>query len=556
MIWRIVLFVLVAVTSAASAADYSSDMVMLEDDQVMQTMRLFVSGQNSRVEGIAGPQGRVVTIVRKDKGVIWTLYPDRHEYTERPIAARESGQLDLADFDLARLPKETLGKEAVLGRACTKFRVQVGKMPNGQPLTATAWVDDRLGMPIRLKTMGIVQENRNLKLGAQPANLFEIPKGYAKADRPGKPPGMTPPRPGAAAPAHVPAAVAAAGSPVAAGSAKPARPVTKLEADALTIARLTSGEATPARFADDGFAAPGAFSGDRTLHWRNAEKGGVLEFTLPAEQRGRYDLALHLGKYRTFGQFQVLVNGRPCGAPIDCFGYPEKDEIVPFDVRLGPVELEQGDNRLALKLVGTNPDTVMPDHGACLDWVQLTYNEPVELPGAIAGTSDVAGGPAGRAESFEAETLQIVKCTSGEAIPRRLAEDGYAEEGAFTGDQSLQWHDAAEPGARLELLLPVEVAGRYAVSVRLARYRTYGIHQFLVNGKPLGQPVDMFGNPGHDIVTPFTVSLGETDLVAGNNRLELRLVGTNPETIMANHGAGLDWISVTPVGNPGAKGQH
>ena len=522
----------------------STDMVVLDGGRVMQTMRIYVSGQKSRLEGMtAGPLGPIVTISRKDRGVTWTLYLDKKQFTEKPLAAPSTpARLDLSNLDLATLKKVILGRENVLGYACTKMRVTVGTMPNGQALTSMIWVADSLELPIRLEAMGIVQENRNLKARAQPATLFEIPAGYLKTNAPGMPAGMILPGSGGT------------GAQVITGTPTPAPSRKRLEADTLRIVRRTSGEAAPARLAEDGYAMPGAFTGDRTLNWRNArEVGAVLELIIPAEQSGRHRLSLHLGKYRTFGMFQFLVNGSPVGAPVDFFGYPEKDEVVAFSIDLGEVVLNQGDNRLALKLVGTNPDTVMPDYGACIDWVQLAFKEIVAS--VESGGGGGTGGATGPAHVIEADSLRILRCTSGEAIPRKLAEDGYANEGEFTGNQSLQWHDPAAPGAVLELALPVEKKGRYAVSVRVAKYRTYGIHQFLINGTPLGKPVDMFGNPGHDIVTAFTVNLGEVDLIAGVNRLGIRLIGTNAETIMANHGAGLDWISLTPIGTSGATGK-
>jgi hypothetical protein len=103
----------------------------------------------------------------------------------------------------------------------------------------------------------------------------------------------------------------------------------------------------------------------------------------------------------------------------------------------------------------------------------------------------------------------------------------------------------------LELALPVEKKGLYAVTVGLARYRTYGTHQFMFNGATLGKPVDMFGNPERDAVTPFSVNLGTGNLKEGEHVLGLRLIGTNPDTIMANNGAGIDWVRITPVA--GAK---
>jgi hypothetical protein len=589
----LVLAFIAALLPAAKPTDYSTDMVMLTDGQVGQTLKLYVSGQKSRVEGMtAGPLGSVIAIHRRDKGLTLALYPKSMEYTEKPVSASQSsGKPDLSSLDLGAMKKENLGKETVLGYACTKMRVTFGNMPNGRPLTGTIWVADSLELPIRLDFMGIVQENRNLKIGPQPAALFEIPAGYRKTQSPGRgissgagvlPGGGmlsgTGTSPGAAAKSAVLSTTQSSGLSTSAvtaqnqpsggtvGQASAGETSTiRLEADKLKIVRRTSGEARSAKFAEDGFAAPGAFTEDKVLYWHDAgDVGATLELGIPVSKKGRYGMLIHSGHYRTWGRFQFLINGNPVGAPVDFFGFPDKDEIVEFSFDLGEVQLNAGDNRLGLKLVGSNPETVMPDHGVCIDWVQLTFKGGTGTTGGtgstggttgilIGGTTTTGttggttGGSTGTAATLEADTLQILKCTSGEAMPRRLAEDGYANEGEFTGDRSLQWHDAGEPGALLELALPVQTKGWYTISVRAAKYRTYAIHQFLINGTPLGKPVDMFGNPGQDIVTAFTVSLGEANLDSGNNRLGIRLVGTNPNTIMANHGAGLDWIKLTPA---------
>jgi hypothetical protein len=159
-------------------------------------MKLYVSGQKSRTEGLMG--GEMIGIARRDRGVSYTLYPDQRVYTEQPLSAAKPGSTDLSTLDLDSLRRVNLGRENVLGYACTKMRVTLGSLPNGQPLVATVWVADNLGVPVRLETMGIVQENRNLAIGPQRASLFEIPAGYAAADarsdpRSRTPSGRTPP---------------------------------------------------------------------------------------------------------------------------------------------------------------------------------------------------------------------------------------------------------------------------------------------------------------------------------------------------------------------------
>lgn len=73
-----------------------------------------------------------------------------------------------------------MGSETVLGYPCTKLRVTGGTLPNGQVLTGIVWMTENLDLPVRLETNGMVLEIRNLKVGPQPAYLFEIPAGYTR----------------------------------------------------------------------------------------------------------------------------------------------------------------------------------------------------------------------------------------------------------------------------------------------------------------------------------------------------------------------------------------
>ena len=174
----LLLSTLCAVFPAARVTDYSTDMVILEGGQVVQSMKLYVSGQRSRTEGLMGRE--MINIVRRDRGVSYILYPDQRVYTEQALSAAQPGRPDLSTLDLESLRRVNLGRENVLGYACTKMRVTMGSMPNGQPIVATVWVADNLGLPIRLEAMGMVQENRNLAIGPQRGALFEIPAGYTR----------------------------------------------------------------------------------------------------------------------------------------------------------------------------------------------------------------------------------------------------------------------------------------------------------------------------------------------------------------------------------------
>jgi hypothetical protein len=88
----LLMFPLVLACSAAKPTDYSTDMVMLQGSRVMQTNKLYVSGQKSRVEGFtAEPLGRIVTIARKDKASpgpsTWTSRSTRKDRLPPPRPA-------------------------------------------------------------------------------------------------------------------------------------------------------------------------------------------------------------------------------------------------------------------------------------------------------------------------------------------------------------------------------------------------------------------------------------------------------------------------------------
>jgi len=77
---------------------------------------------------------------------------------------------------------EFVGKETVEGFECEHYRTKtVQTAPNGS--TTTTWRDSwwyaPYTMEIKCKEEGLdAQVSRNIKLGAQPASLFELPKDY------------------------------------------------------------------------------------------------------------------------------------------------------------------------------------------------------------------------------------------------------------------------------------------------------------------------------------------------------------------------------------------
>lgn len=82
-----------------------------------------------------------------------------------------------------------LGKEKVDGRVTEKWEAATVQ-PNGQRSRSLQWHDVQLKIAIREELPGgYVRELKDIKLGKQPARLFEIPAGYKQIEMPAAPTG-------------------------------------------------------------------------------------------------------------------------------------------------------------------------------------------------------------------------------------------------------------------------------------------------------------------------------------------------------------------------------
>jgi hypothetical protein len=73
--------------------------------------------------------------------------------------------------------------------------------------------------------------------------------------------------------------------------------------------------------------------------------------------------------------------------------------------------------------------------------------------------------------------------------------------------------------------MPVRKTGVYDVSVVLTKARDYGIVQLSIDGKKAGEPIDLY-NP--DVVPTDPLPLGASELSAGQGKLTVEIVGSNP----------------------------
>jgi hypothetical protein len=139
----------------------------------------------------------------------------------------------------------------------------------------------------------------------------------------------------------------------------------------------------------------------------------------------------------------------------------------------------------------------------------------------------------------EGEDLKIKAKTAGDVPNQDMTPFG----DAWSGASQLWWVGGA-PKARLELELPVKAAGTYAISAAFTKAGDYGTVQLAIDGKPFGDPIDLYA-PHPSVLHTGAILLGTATLEAGPQTLSITLTGKNPRS--TNYLVGMDWIKLTPA---------
>jgi len=179
------LAMLFTVVDGARAAEFSADIVRTADGQAMPGGKAYIANGKIRMETSMGGQDQVM-ITDLAAGKAYMLQPSAKLCMEMALDPRRAGPEALKDgaSDLGQW--RTVGRETVDGFECEK-RVFDYKNPSGGEMTA--WFADKLGHPIKsvVKEGGrtMTMEYKNIKTGAQSAELFSVPAGYQRMSMPG-----------------------------------------------------------------------------------------------------------------------------------------------------------------------------------------------------------------------------------------------------------------------------------------------------------------------------------------------------------------------------------
>jgi hypothetical protein len=139
----------------------------------------------------------------------------------------------------------------------------------------------------------------------------------------------------------------------------------------------------------------------------------------------------------------------------------------------------------------------------------------------------------------EGEDLKVKTKTAGDVPNQDMTPFGDAWSGA-----SQLWWVVHEAKARLDLELPVKMAGTYAIWAAFTKAGDYGTVQLAIDNKPLGDPIDLYA-PFPSVLHTGAVPLGTAMLDAGPQALSITVTGKNPQS--TNYLVGMDWIKLTPA---------
>lgn len=150
------------------------------------TSKLYVKGKKEREETDRGKGMKSIVITRKDKGVVWVLFPEKKEYIENSL--KDGGYMPgfRQPMPDAIEKKKSLGKALLNGFICDKYQITVDlgyRLP--VKATRTVWESSKLGRPVKIEQMSKMftssTELKNIKQTKLSDSLFEIPKGYKKS---------------------------------------------------------------------------------------------------------------------------------------------------------------------------------------------------------------------------------------------------------------------------------------------------------------------------------------------------------------------------------------
>lgn len=167
-------------------AEYSAEEVVETADSMSKTKVYSTPTMERREMSESGQQ--MIAITRHDKKVVWNLMPEEKMYMEMSMGQSVAKKEEKTDLSAYKIEQTPMGQETLNGIVMNKGKmIMTGK--DGSKMGGFMWTTKE-GIVAKMDALSIEKgkkdrfklEMSNLKIGKQPADLFEIPKGYEKMD--------------------------------------------------------------------------------------------------------------------------------------------------------------------------------------------------------------------------------------------------------------------------------------------------------------------------------------------------------------------------------------
>lgn len=177
-VWAVpvsILFAFFLTIGVVQGADFSADVFNTHQGQAIQG-KIYVQKDKIRMET---PGAEEYTILRSDKRVIWIVIPEEKSYIEIRSSQPQGSEVKMK----GEIRRHYLSSETVNGHATEKYEVHY--LDKETLHKAYQWIATDLNYPIKISALdgSWTTEYRNIRIGSQPENLFEIPQGFDKVSR-------------------------------------------------------------------------------------------------------------------------------------------------------------------------------------------------------------------------------------------------------------------------------------------------------------------------------------------------------------------------------------
>jgi hypothetical protein len=175
--WLTLLAALLFSTQAVAAGvQFSADMVQNAGGKTSK-MRYFQGDQKLRMEMKSDDGQSATSIIDIKARRMLQLMPEEKMYMEMPLGGQFTAWATDEKTQNEYYDMKPAGTETINGYLCDKYNL----IPKKQGLEkSTTWISRKLGYPIKTVSASHSMELTNIREGAQPASLFEVPKGYQK----------------------------------------------------------------------------------------------------------------------------------------------------------------------------------------------------------------------------------------------------------------------------------------------------------------------------------------------------------------------------------------